>query len=78
MELNTFKILMNSKPFIVAELSANHNGSIARAYDIIDAAHAAGADVARQCPFHIEPGIQLLGGFEGAENQPRHEEEDDG
>lgn len=34
---------MNS-PFIVAEMSANHLGSIQRAYDIIDAAADAGAD----------------------------------
>jgi len=32
------------QPFIVAELSANHNGSIQRALSIIDAAAEAGAD----------------------------------
>jgi len=35
---------MKSKPFIVAELSANHNGDINRALRIIDAAANAGAD----------------------------------
>lgn len=35
---------MSSKPFIVAELSANHLGSLDRALRIIDAAKAAGAD----------------------------------
>jgi len=31
-------------PFIIAELSANHNGSLERALQTIDAAHLAGAD----------------------------------
>jgi pseudaminic acid synthase len=31
-------------PFIIAELSGNHNGDIGRALKMIDAAHAAGAD----------------------------------
>jgi N-acetylneuraminate synthase len=31
-------------PFIIAELSANHNGSLKRALETIDAAHACGAD----------------------------------
>ena len=31
-------------PFIIAELSANHNGSIERAFQSIEAAHQAGAD----------------------------------
>ena len=33
-----------SPPFIIAEMSANHNGNIQNAFDIIDAAAAAGAD----------------------------------
>jgi len=34
-------------PYVVAELSANHNGDIARAHSIIDAAVAAGADAVK-------------------------------
>ena len=31
-------------PYIIAELSANHNGSLERALETIDAAHHCGAD----------------------------------
>ena len=31
-------------PFIIAELSANHNGSLERALETVDAAHHCGAD----------------------------------
>jgi len=34
----------NQPPYIIAELSANHNGSLDRAFETIDAAVAAGAD----------------------------------
>lgn len=34
-------------PCVVAELSANHNGSLAAAIALLDAAHAAGADAAK-------------------------------
>ncbi|WP_415883474.1 pseudaminic acid synthase [Neptuniibacter sp. QD34_54] len=34
----------NQPPYIIAELSANHNGSLDRAFETIDAAIAAGAD----------------------------------
>ena len=42
--INNRKIGLNYSPYIVAELSANHNGDIQRAFDSILAAKEAGAD----------------------------------
>lgn len=44
MKIGTFQIDNNSKVFIIAELSANHNGSIEVALETIKAAKRAGAD----------------------------------
>lgn len=44
MQIGNFKINENSKVFIIAELSANHNGSIETAVETIRAAKRAGAD----------------------------------
>ena len=42
--INNRKIGLNYPPYIIAELSANHNGDINRAYQIMEAAKQAGAD----------------------------------
>lgn len=42
-KINDFLISKNSKPFIIAEMSGNHNQSLARALEIVDAAAEAGA-----------------------------------
>ena len=44
MKIANFDITKNSKCFIIAELSANHNGSIETAIETIRAAKRAGAD----------------------------------
>ena len=42
--INNQTIGSNHPPFIIAELSANHNGSLERAFQTIDAAQQAGAN----------------------------------
>ena len=47
LSINNRKISENDPPYIIAELSANHNGNIGNAFKIIDAAKAAGADAVK-------------------------------
>jgi pseudaminic acid synthase len=47
MEIDNKVISNNSPPYIIAELSANHNGSITRAFESILAAKEAGADAVK-------------------------------
>ena len=44
MKINNREIGTNFPPYIIAEMSANHNGDIGNAYKIIDMAKACGAD----------------------------------
>ena len=47
MKINNRKISLNSPPFIVAEISANHNNKLDRALKLIDEAKKAGADAVK-------------------------------
>ena len=42
--INNRKIGQAQPPYVIAEMSANHNGDIDNAYKIIDMAKASGAD----------------------------------
>jgi pseudaminic acid synthase len=42
-KIGTFEIGFNKKPFVIAEMSGNHNQSLDRALEIVDAAAEAGA-----------------------------------
>lgn len=47
MQINGRPIGPNQPPYIIAELSCNHSGSITKAYDLIEAAQDAGADAVK-------------------------------
>ena len=43
-EINNIRIGKDYPPYVVAEMSANHNGSIKNAFKIIDSAKSSGAN----------------------------------
>jgi len=47
MTIGNFKISKNNKPFVIAEISGNHNGNLERAFELIKLAKDAGADAVK-------------------------------
>ena len=47
------KISVNNKPFIIAEISGNHKGSLKRAFKIIREAHKSGVSAVKLQTFDL-------------------------
>jgi len=50
--INGRKVSVDHSPYVIAEMSANHNGDINNAYNIIDMAKASGADAVKLQTYH--------------------------
>jgi len=51
-DINGRRIGLNYSPYVIAEMSANHNGEIDNAYKIIDMAKTCGADAVKLQTYH--------------------------
>jgi len=52
-DINGRRIGLNYSPYVIAEMSANHNGEIDNAYKIIDMAKTCGADAVKLSPLYV-------------------------
>lgn len=65
-------ITEHSKPYFIADIAANHDGDIERAYRLIELAKESGADAAKFQNFKAET-IVSKGGFESLGSQLSHQ-----
>lgn len=65
------RVGLGERPYIIAEMSGNHNGDLSRAMAILDAAHKAGADALKLQTYTADtmtidadgPGFRIQGGL---------------
>jgi pseudaminic acid synthase len=74
--INGRKIGVDHSPYVIAEMSANHNGNISNAYKIIDMAKVSGADAVKLQTYHPDtitmnmntPEFMIKGGLWGGQS----------
>ena len=72
MQIGNKIISKSSKPYFIADIAANHDGSLERAYRLIELAKEAGADAAKFQNFQAES-IVSKNGFESMGTQLSHQ-----
>ena len=72
MKIGNKEILKRGKPFFIADIAANHDGDLERAYKLIELAKEAGADVAKFQNFNAKT-IASKKGFETLGKQLSHQ-----
>ncbi len=72
MKIGNREIANNGKPYFIADIAANHDGELERAYKLIELAKEAGADVAKFQNFKAKT-IVSRAGFEGLGHQLSHQ-----
>ena len=72
MKIGNKEILKRGKPFFIADIAANHDGDLERAYKLIELAKEAGADVAKFQNFNAKT-IVSKKGFETLAKQLSHQ-----
>lgn len=72
MKIGNREITNNGKPYFIADIAANHDGQLERAFKLIELAKEAGADVAKFQNFKAETIVSKFG-FENLGKQLSHQ-----